>query len=49
MKGSIEMALITIPTQYDARFEMMAMPYLATNYDQAKKTFLPDSVFGQEW
>lgn len=49
MKGSIEMALITIPTQYDTRFEMMAMPYLATNYDQARETFLPDSVFGQEW
>ena len=49
MKGSIEMALITIPTQYDARFEMMAMPYVATNYEQAKEVFQPDSVVGQEW
>lgn len=45
MAGTIDMACITIPTTYDSRLEMLTIPYLATNYEEAINTFLPGSEF----
>ena len=44
-KGTIDMMLGTLPTTFDSRMEMLTIPYLVTNYDQAKKTFLEGSYF----
>ncbi|WP_317854551.1 TRAP transporter substrate-binding protein DctP [Chakrabartyella piscis] len=43
MKGTIDMATISIPTQFDSRLEMLTVPYLVTSYDQAKTTFADGS------
>ena len=43
--GTIDMACITIPTTYDSRLEMLTIPYLTTNYEEAIDTFLPGSEF----
>lgn len=45
MAGTIDMACITIPTTYDSRLEMLTIPYLTTNYQEAIDTFLPGSKF----
>lgn len=45
MKGTIDMATLTVPTQYDSRLEMLTIPYLITNYDEAKETFSQGSEF----
>lgn len=45
MKGTIDMATLTVPTQYDARLEMLTIPYLVTNYEEAKKVFAEGSHF----
>lgn len=39
MKGTIDMALISVPSQFDQRLELTYVPYLAENYDQVKKFF----------
>ena len=44
-KGTIDMMLGTLPTTFDSRMEMLTIPYLVTNYDQAKATFLGGSYF----
>lgn len=44
-KGTIDMMLGTLPTTFDSRMEMLTIPYLVTNYDQAKATFLEGSYF----
>lgn len=44
-KGTVDMLLGTLPTTFDSRMEMLTIPYLVTNYDQAKKTFLEGSYF----
>lgn len=43
MKGTIDMGLISIPSQFDARTEMHMMPYLIENYDQAEGVYGVDS------
>src|SRR5699024_6966748 len=43
IKGTLDMALISIPSQFDERTEMLMMPYLIENYDQAEETFGIDS------
>lgn len=45
MKGTIDMMVATVPTNYDKKLEMLTIPYLTTNYAQAKKTFLEGSYF----
>ena len=45
MKGTIDMASITIPSQFDERLEISIIPYLTTNYDEAKRVFSKGSFF----
>lgn len=45
MKGTIDMSLGGIPTQFDERLEMQTIPYLVTNYDEANKMFAQGSVW----
>lgn len=47
MKGTIEMALIPIPSQYDVRLGMNQIPYLVKDYSELEKVFGPDSYFFQ--
>ncbi len=39
MKGTIPMALINVPSQFDQRLELTYVPYLVENYDQVNKFF----------
>lgn len=43
MKGTIELALITVPTQFDQNLNINFVQYLAESYDQAKNIFAPGS------
>ena len=45
MKGSIDMAHIYIPSQYNPKLEIAAIPYLVENYDSLKKVFGEGSFF----
>lgn len=42
-RGTIEMAVITIPSQFDTRLEAIYLHYLATDYDEARKVYAPGS------
>ncbi len=42
VRGTIDMALISVPSQFDQRLELTYVPYLAENYDQVKKFFAQD-------
>lgn len=42
-RGTIDMGLINIPSQFDTRLEVMYLHYLATNYDEVRKTYSPGS------
>lgn len=43
MQGTIEMALIDIPSQHDSRLELNYLNYLTSNFDEAREVFGPDS------
>lgn len=43
MRGSIEMCMNTIPSNYDQRLEILYVHYIAENYDELKDCFGPDS------
>lgn len=45
MKGSVELAHIYIPSQFDSMLEIAAIPYLVEDYDQMEKIFRPGSYF----
>lgn len=47
MKGTIDMALLSVPSQFDSRTEVLNMPYLVENYEQAKELFSDDSYVYQ--
>lgn len=49
MRGSIDMALIGIPSEYDPKLEMNFIPYMLTRYDQMEEAFGPDSYFLSEY
>jgi len=49
MKGSIDMALINVPSQYEPKMEFLYVPYLATSYDEVEDIYNMDSVVGQEF
>jgi TRAP-type C4-dicarboxylate transport system substrate-binding protein len=49
MRGSVDLALIPIPSQYDSRLEMNFIPYLVTDYADMETAFGPDSYFFQEY
>lgn len=42
-RGTIEMAVITIPSRFDTRLEAIYLHYLATDYDEARKVYAPGS------
>jgi len=42
-RGTIDMGLINIPSQFDPRLEVMYLHYLATNYDEVRETYSPGS------
>ncbi len=41
VKGSIEMALISVPSQFDQRLELTYFPYILENYEQVKEAYAP--------
>jgi TRAP-type C4-dicarboxylate transport system substrate-binding protein len=43
-RGTIEMALITIPGQFDPRLEVPILPYIALDYDDVRKIYVPGSA-----
>jgi len=43
MRGTIEMCMNTIPSNYDQRLEILYAHYIAKNYEEAKKYFGKDS------
>lgn len=43
MQGTIEMALIDVPSQYDSKLELTYLHYLTSNYEDAKEVFGKDS------
>jgi len=49
MKGSIDMALINVPSQYEPRMEFLYVPYLATSYEEVPQIYSRDSVVGKEF
>lgn len=49
MEGTVDMALIPIPSEYDQRLEMNFIPYLVSSYDDMETAFGSDSYFFQEY
>lgn len=47
MKGTIEMGLINIPSQYDPKFEILYLHSLAENWETAKKVYAIDSPLAE--
>jgi len=45
MKGTVEMGLISIPTNFDERMAINWVNYLAESYDVAKEVYTPGSFF----
>lgn len=45
MKGSIDMAHIFVPSQYNEKLEINSIPYLVESYDAMEKVFSPGSFF----
>lgn len=43
MKGTIDMAFLSAPSQIDSRMEVLNMPYLVEDYDDARERFSTDS------
>jgi len=39
IRGTIDMALISIPSQFDSRLELIYVPYLMGSYEEAEKVF----------
>lgn len=44
-EGTVDMALIPIPSEYDTRLEMNFIPYLVDDYDTLEESFGKDSYF----
>ncbi len=44
-EGTVDMALIPIPSEYDSRLEMNFIPYLVNDYSSMSDAFGPDSFF----
>lgn len=49
VRGTIDIAHITIPDSLDARLGSAYTPYLTTGYDQAKKVYAPDSFLSKKF
>ncbi len=46
-RGTIEMGLISVPSQFDPRLEVIYLHYLAMNYGEAEKIYAPGSALFQ--
>lgn len=44
-EGTVDIALIPIPSEYDSRLEMNFIPYLVNDYDDLESAFGQDSYF----
>lgn len=44
MRGSIDMALISLPSSYDPVYELIYIPYLVNSYEEASDIYSPGSV-----
>jgi TRAP-type C4-dicarboxylate transport system substrate-binding protein len=42
-RGTIDMGLISVPSQFDSRLELGYLHYVARNYDEARKVYAPGS------
>ncbi|MGI5857542.1 MAG: TRAP transporter substrate-binding protein DctP [Candidatus Merdivicinus sp.] len=49
MRGSVDFALIPIPSEYDPKLEMNFVPYMVTDYSQMESAYGPDSYFYKEY
>lgn len=49
IRGTIELAHITIPDALDSRLGAAYTPYLTTGYDEAKVVYAPDSFLSQKF
>lgn len=49
MRGTVDMAAISIASQFDPQLEMNFVPYMVTSYDQVEKAFGPDSYFFEKY
>lgn len=47
-KGTVDMGLISTPTQLDSRMEINILPFLFTTYEQARENFQLDAYYGQK-
>lgn len=47
-RGSIEMALITIPSQFDRNLELPYIPYLAKDWNEARRIYSTESFLFKE-
>lgn len=47
--GALDMAMMSIASEYDKQFEMNFIPYAASNYKEAKAYLGPDSYFFSEY
>lgn len=43
MRGSIDMALLSVPSQYDHKLEIAWLPYIGSTYEEIKKVYSPGS------
>ena len=48
IRGTIDLAHIGVPDQFDSRLSVGFMPYLAKDYDEVKKVFGPNSYLSKE-
>ena len=48
IRGSIDLAHITVPDQFDSRLGVGFLPYIARDYEQARKVYAPDAFLSQE-
>lgn len=48
-EGTVDIALIPIPSEYDSRLEMNFIPYLVNDYDDLESAFGQDSYFFEKY
>lgn len=48
IRGSIDMAHISVPDQFDARLSIGFLPYIGRDYDEISKVFAADSYLSKE-
>ena len=49
MEGTLDLALIPVPSEYDSRLEMNFIPYLINGYDGMEAAFGKDSYFFENY